>query len=820
MSVCPIPILPETVEQTLPAQRNPRLPFTVSFVIPVCNSEDCVRTALDRAQSVLRNCDHDISEYEIIVVDDAGDDGTADIVERAADLNPRLRLIRHTTRNGYGSALRDGLREARYDLVVVADVGSPDDYSELGCLLPLTQWYGVVCCARMNRRDSYPGRMSAWAYNSLANMLLGTGVRDVNSPLKVFHRHELANIWPADEHVFANTELFANARLQGMGVLEVGIRDHSRTVGKNARSLRETAHTLTALPRYWWQRVLFPAVASPVDSSRIGFWPALLLIMVVAASLLFPNLSYPLIEPDEGRYAEIPREMLVTGDWLIPRFHGEPYLDKPPMFYWLCAGSYLIFGPSDGAARLVPACAAFGSIVCTFLFGRRLLGTSPALLSSLILTTSLGFVYCGRFLILDSLLTFFVVFALFAGHEALCGERVKWGWWVLSALACGCGLLTKGPVALVLSLPPMAAHLWLNQSRVRPGWAGWVSYVALAGCVALPWYAAIMLRDPQFAGYFFWEHNVQRFFSGSNHAQPMWYYLPVILLATMPWALLFFPMTIFLFSKSARLRGLRPRPLGYLMLWAVWCVVFFSLSRGKLAPYILPAFPALALLLGYFLHRIWIVPVLTPQFNVLSLTMLRRGTSALCVTGIIVSAGACLLQLETVPEGLWQVGIWSLSLAGMFVFRQRLSPKAIWAVFLLAAYVTAFESAQDLFPAWGQKHAIVPSTMLDEQLDEHRDIPLGCLGGDWGSVPFYLQRDDIHFFDSETMDDMAVFVTENPEVLLLLDRNVDLHALRTTLPAGVVYSEMTQTYRTVLLRCRFSAANSTLAMRETRLPMN
>src|SRR6516165_2127320 len=122
---------------------------------------------------------------------------------------------------------------------------------------------------------------------------------------------------------------------------------------------------------FLWSRVLFPGMADP---SGGGAWRSLLLVLVVPAALLYPCLSFALFEPDEGRYAQIPREMLEAGEWIVPTLQGQPYLDKPPLFYWLVMLGYAGFGYHDWAARLIPALALHGSVLLTWFLGRRLVG--------------------------------------------------------------------------------------------------------------------------------------------------------------------------------------------------------------------------------------------------------------------------------------------------------------------------------------------------------------------------------------------------------------------------------------------------------------
>src|SRR5262245_3367618 len=183
---------------------------------------------------------------------------------------------------------------------------------------------------------------------------------------------------------------------------------------------------------------------------------SLWIVLIVAALLSFTRFRCPLQEPQEPRYAEIPRQMLHEGRLLVPVLHGQPYLDKPPLLYWLVMGCYAAFGVHDWAARLVPGLAGVLTVLVTYLWGRRAVGERAALCGALVLCLSAGFVYRQRMLNMDSLLCLWVTAALASAHVALtCGPSLRRRWWLLAAAACGLGLLTKGPVALVLILTPL-----------------------------------------------------------------------------------------------------------------------------------------------------------------------------------------------------------------------------------------------------------------------------------------------------------------------------------------------------------------------------
>jgi hypothetical protein len=358
-----------------------------------------------------------------------------------------------------------------------------------------------------------------------------------------------------------------------------------------------------ALPRslpgclpFLWSEVLFGGPSSATATPpRL---PALLILLLVPGVLLYPCLGFHLFEPDESRYAQIPREMLQAGEWVIPTLQGEPYLDKPPLLYWLVMGSYQVFGVHDWSARLVPALAVHAAILLTYLLGRRSMGDRPAWWAALFLALAPLFIGMTRLLLLDGLLTLWMVLALFAAFEAVRGERLRWSWWLLAAAACGLGVLTKGPVAIVLLVPPLILFRWLSCDGARPGWRGWAAFSAVLVAIALPWYVALALRIPPFASYFLWEHNVQRFLAPSMHTRGVWFYLPVLVLTLLPASLLFAPLARLLLTSDEESRRCRSPEMGFHLLAGGWCIAFFTLSSCKLPTYILPGLPFLALVLG------------------------------------------------------------------------------------------------------------------------------------------------------------------------------------------------------------------------------
>jgi 4-amino-4-deoxy-L-arabinose transferase-like glycosyltransferase len=371
-------------------------------------------------------------------------------------------------------------------------------------------------------------------------------------------------------------------------------------------------HLLDWLP-FLWSRVLFPGTQSTPTAIRL---PSLLVLIVLPALLLYPTLSFYLLEPDEGRYAQIPREMLGRGDWVVPHLQGQPYLDKPPLMYWLVMLSYSLFGVSEASARLIPALAVHGTILVTYLLGRRSLGERSAFWGALLLAVSPAFAGMGRILLLDGLLTFWITLAMFAVFEAIRGERFRSGWWYFAAAAVGFGVLTKGPVPFLLIIPPVWVYRRLSpQPREAVGKVRLIylaGFLAVVAAINLPWYTAIYLRQPVFLRYFFWEHNILRFVQPFDHLQPVWYYAPIVAVGLLPGIFLAYAFLRHLGNGDLERSRTRTPALGFCLLAGLWCVLFFSLSGSKLPTYVLPAFPWLCLAFGDFVARTrWSTSIVT-----------------------------------------------------------------------------------------------------------------------------------------------------------------------------------------------------------------
>ncbi len=320
---------------------------------------------------------------------------------------------------------------------------------------------------------------------------------------------------------------------------------------------------------------------------------------------LAPLGERPLIDPDETRYGEIPREMLASGDWVVPRLNGLRYFEKPPAGYWLTAASLAVFGENPFAVRLPSALAAGLTALLLFFFIRHVTGNSrTALLAAMIQLSFLAVYVAGTFNILDNLLVLWLTAGLIAAWFTVTEPRPghALGWGLAAGAAFGLAFLTKGFLAFAVpTLVLLAWLLWEGRWRMLFS-RGWPLLLAVV-VIALPWAIMIHLREGGFWNYFFWEEHIRRFFSATaQHEKPVYYFAMLLPALTFPWFALL----------PAALSGLR-LPVGqevthrsvlrFLWLWLGLPFLFFSASSGKLATYILPCFPPLAGLTAIGLSR-------------------------------------------------------------------------------------------------------------------------------------------------------------------------------------------------------------------------
>jgi 4-amino-4-deoxy-L-arabinose transferase-like glycosyltransferase len=475
---------------------------------------------------------------------------------------------------------------------------------------------------------------------------------------------------------------------------------------------------------------------TPATIPRGRLWLAILLF----AMLWFGTIGERrLLNPDEGRYAEIPREMVASGDWITPRLNDLKYFEKPALQYWATATAFSVFGEHHWTARLWPALTGFLGILLTGYTAARLFNPLTGVVSAAVLAGSLWWTVIGHFNALDMGVSFFLSAAIFAlclsehaGATSTESRRWRHGAWALLGLA----VLSKGLIGLVIPGAAVFAYvLWqrdwnlLVRLRIFQG-------LLMVTLITAPWFIAVSLANPEFPNFFFIHEHFERFLT-KVHAryQPPWFFIPVLLLGILPWI---GALPGALRSGFQRDISVRFQPLRFLLVWMVVVFGFFSASSSKLAPYILPLFPALSVLIAHHLLKgnstkalSWVsapVLVLAPLAIVLGNKILARGNAE-----SLAAYAGFLNWLYVALGGLALAGLLSL----WFVRRQQL----LAAVLSLALGGHLFAQAVLL----GHDRHGTPNTGYDiaqrvlPQLPP-RSVPFFSVTTYDQSLPFYLQR--------------------------------------------------------------------------------
>jgi len=371
---------------------------------------------------------------------------------------------------------------------------------------------------------------------------------------------------------------------------------------------------------------------------------------------------------DEPRYAQVAREMLQRHDWVTPFLYGQPWLEKPVLYYWQAMVAYKIFGVSDWVARLPSALDATAMVVAIYLFFRQF-RRGFQLDAALITASTAGIIGLSRSASTDMPLTATFTVALVAWLAWYEGGRRRWllVFYFFLALAA----LAKGPVAVVLAgiIILLFAVAWRNLSLIAQTlwWPGVLLF--LAG--ALPWYIEVQLENPTFFRSFILQQNFARFSSNLyHHLQPWWYFVPVLLLAVIPWTSLVVAAFAGAVSRWKREPDVEDKTIpadSFFLTWITVVLVFFSASQSKLPAYVLPAVPACAMLLADYLQRVstagkrprtaWLVlhaavaaGVMGPALLVAYIALGQRATGQALTIAIGVSAAMFIAILLTLAR--------------------------------------------------------------------------------------------------------------------------------------------------------------------------
>jgi 4-amino-4-deoxy-L-arabinose transferase-like glycosyltransferase len=369
--------------------------------------------------------------------------------------------------------------------------------------------------------------------------------------------------------------------------------------------------------------------------SRLPLKRTTILLLVLALALIwFVPLGWRhLLPSDEGRYAEMAREMFLTGDWITPRYNGYKYFEKPPLQTWANALTFAWFGIGEWQARFYTALTGFAGVLLIGFTGARVFNAATGVFAAIVLATSPYWNLMGHFNTLDMGLSFWMELTLCALLLAQrpnlpTGQVWLWMWicWASMALS----VLSKGLVGVIL--PGAVLVLYTLIAR---DWAVWKRLHLIGGlilffAIVTPWFVLVQQRNPEFLNFFFIVQQFKRYLTPEqNRPGAFYYFVPVILVGFLPW------LSVSVQSIRHALRLPRQpngfSPVAMLLVWTVFIFLFFSASHSKLLSYTLPIAPALALVIGMYL------PLVSPA-------MLRRHLAGYAVFLVIAAVGALFMS--------------------------------------------------------------------------------------------------------------------------------------------------------------------------------
>ncbi|MFZ4535309.1 phospholipid carrier-dependent glycosyltransferase [Propionivibrio sp.] len=446
-----------------------------------------------------------------------------------------------------------------------------------------------------------------------------------------------------------------------------------------------------------------------------------------------------LIHPDEGRYAELALGMLQSGDWITPRLNGILYFEKPALQYWMGALSFMAFGINEFAARFWPGLTGMLSVLTVGLTARRLWTSEPSgHYAALVMAGSFWVVANSHLLTLDTGVMFFLTLTLcaflWAQQDSASPRERRYGMWVAWAAMAGAtlskgliGLLIPGSVLVIYSLINWQWAVWRRMQ--------WLPGMAIFLLLSAPWFWLVSERNPGFAHFFFIEEHFERFLTTAHRrVEPFWYFVPILLVGFLPWTSL---LPRLIREAWPRRQGSAFQVERFLLIWAIFVFAFFSRSNSKLPSYILPMFPALALLLGQTLARAR--PAELKKHLLVPVVIWAMVACAYPFTDRFASSGATLPLLQHLAIYLAVGGAGFLlcaALAWHFLSSERTLP----AVMLLVAgslWGVLIGSAG--YDEFGQ---IKSSKRVVEQVRPYLrpDMEIFSVRNYEQTFPFYLQR--------------------------------------------------------------------------------
>ncbi|MFC2140463.1 glycosyltransferase family 39 protein [Candidatus Auribacterota bacterium] len=311
--------------------------------------------------------------------------------------------------------------------------------------------------------------------------------------------------------------------------------------------------------------------------------------------------SYGLLEPDEGRYSEIPREMVETGNFIVPHLNYVKYFEKPVLQYWMTAICFKVLGQNEFASRFVAAFFALLGVLVLYFLGRRMFGQAVGFLAGLLLVTSFEYFALSRILVLDMTLNFFISLSLALFYFGFTSHKRSGLYYHLSYVAMALGSLVKGPISLIFPLGIIFLFFILTNNFKAIKNIRLFSGLGLLLLVAGPWYFLVCLKDDKFFNFFFIHEHVLRFLTKTHGREGgFFYFFPILLVGFFPW-IVYFPLSIVRYIRFKNYKE-NDSKIIFLLIWFFLIFTFFSISSSKLPAYIILVYFPLALLTAKLIY--------------------------------------------------------------------------------------------------------------------------------------------------------------------------------------------------------------------------
>lgn len=508
-----------------------------------------------------------------------------------------------------------------------------------------------------------------------------------------------------------------------------------------------------------------PSASLPLSALTRGRAVALLLVFT---AIWFSTLDYRrLMHPDEGRYAEIPREMAASGDWITPRLNGIKYFEKPALQYWITAAAYSIFGVHEWTARSWPALSGFLGVLFIGYVGLRLGGSRLGLYSAAVLGSSAAYVLGAQVLTLDAGVTFWMsvgLGSLFIAQRDDATPGEERGWMLAAWAALALAVLSKGLIGLVLPGAALVIYTLLQRD-----WSLWRRMHLIGGlllflAISAPWFVVVSLRNGEFFDFFFIHEHFARFMTHQAHREgAWWYFIPVLIVGLLPWA------AVLLWTVRSIWTGAPVNRNGFswqrfALVWSAFIFVFFSASDSKLPWYILPIFPALALVLGWqltVLPRITLARLMLPLVATMGFVMLALLIAYPAIASRFAKTGAPLELL--LAYGVWLKSACVCAFAGGVVgllclrSHRRTASVLVLSLSALVAVMLMLTGYDTLGEARSAKSIVSRIVAANGPL--RADIPFFSVRMYDQTLPYYLGRTVTQV---EHDDELAMGIASEP----------------------------------------------------------